>query len=1349
MRKNSIRLGYLVSYLSMAMLQSCQLPGSTTGSSTDTSTSTATSVTYQVTPFGSNVSISPGGAQVVSSGGTLSFTVSANAGFAISGGVSGTCPAGAWNGSAYQTGKIVGNCSVVFSATAVLPPVPTAALSVNPSSISAGASSTLSWSSANASSCVGTGFSSASAVSGSVSVSPASTTTYSISCTGAAGTATSSATLTVNPLVYTVTPSGSNVALNPNAPQSVASGGKQAFTVTANAGYSLSSTVGGTCSAGSWSGSVYTTGVITANCTVSFSASAIVYTVTPSGLNLAISPSTPQSVASGAQQAFTITANAGYSLSSAVGGTCSAGNWSGSVYTTGAIVANCTVSFSASPIVYSVTPLGSNVGINPGFIQSVFQGGKQAFTVTANAGYTLSSSVGGSCPAGNWSGSVYTTGAIVATCTVSFSASAILYTVTSSGSNVAISPSTSQSVASGAQQSFTVTANEGYALSSSVGGSCPAGSWIGSVYTTGVITASCAVSFSATANVYTVSPSGLNLAINPSTPQSVASGSKQTFTVTANAGYSLSSAVGGNCPAGSFNGNVYTTGAVAANCSVSFSGSKVSSALAPIVFNYQQSAKPGDDIYFQGANLAGAQVNLVGYGILPQLTGYGSTNISVRLPSTVSGALVVYLSNANGNSPSYYLNQAYPYHIDATRIAPGGAFRLIGKNLLLPGSTPSVNFNGQAAALNLAASTETMLVGTAPSGLSAGPLTITADNGNGSGPATIVQPTSAASATGLQVINTGSTADPFGLNVGWASSFAGIARVVIDPTTNANVNPHMVAGNAADNTSALQSAVNYASSIGGGIVKIPAGTYLIAGSVTLRSGVVIQGAGKAATILNYTGWWPITAQNQDLLGVADLTLSTSTSSPYNRFVVNAPFMPNNTRLFLKNISHHQGPSSYAGWFTLTKNVDLAIVGSDFITEALGSLGMPQIDWSTGVAITGSTFSYAGNVALNASHVADMYFGKNTVTMDMAQMKALWVSQGSPLATPTLNGNHLIFHAFAVSGRQFTIDSNSLSVVNGPLYATMGWNCGEGIYSEPGDTDQSSFVGMATSATANTLTDANTTLTFGDVYNYNLGPSGFNIAIIAGTGYGQMRHITGYSGRTVSVDQPWDQIPDATSKYLVTIPNWENVVFKNNYHTGWRGTWLYISTVNHVDFLNNTYSESGGIWIRPQSDVARQNPANLPGQLDTDLLLNVNIIGNSVTNTKGYWASYISSVASTLDYRPAGLALAGLTVKGNSVVANATNVNYPQEDIGGAQEGYTSFMVWNTSVGYSLEPNPVQLGTISQGNSCTNCSFPFRTGQGVAAAVFDDTTLVNSGPNLVNSVWWVPPGQSGPLNSYVH
>jgi peptidoglycan hydrolase-like protein with peptidoglycan-binding domain len=104
------------------------------------------------------------------------------------------------------------------------------------------------------------------------------------------------------PVTYAVTSSGDgNESISPNTAQTIEEGSTLALTVTADSGYTLSDTVGGTCLAGSWSGSVYTTGAITADCTVSFSATQDTYalTVTKAGPGSGSITSTPAGIACG------------------------------------------------------------------------------------------------------------------------------------------------------------------------------------------------------------------------------------------------------------------------------------------------------------------------------------------------------------------------------------------------------------------------------------------------------------------------------------------------------------------------------------------------------------------------------------------------------------------------------------------------------------------------------------------------------------------------------------------------------------------------------------------------------------------------------------------------------------------------------------------------------------------------------------------------------------------------------------------------------------------------------------------------------------------------------------------
>ncbi|MEZ5565979.1 MAG: hypothetical protein R3F24_10870 [Gammaproteobacteria bacterium] len=207
---------------------------------------------------------------------------------------------------------------------------------------------------------------------------------------------------------YTVTASGSNVGITLVSAQSVASGGQSSFSVVAVPGYTRDNTVAGTCAAGSWAAAVYTTGPVTANCTVTFSATINSLTVTPSGTNVSVSPGTPQAVDFGGTTMFTVTADSGYTRTNAVGGSCTAGTWAGAVYTTGAVTQDCTVSFSAgsNPVLTVSAPaLALSTSGASRTLTISNSGGSDALAVgyTANlpAGSTIAPAACGTIAAGN------------------------------------------------------------------------------------------------------------------------------------------------------------------------------------------------------------------------------------------------------------------------------------------------------------------------------------------------------------------------------------------------------------------------------------------------------------------------------------------------------------------------------------------------------------------------------------------------------------------------------------------------------------------------------------------------------------------------------------------------------------------------------------------------------------------------------------------------------------------------------------------------------------------------------------------------------------------------------------
>jgi hypothetical protein len=131
----------------------------------------------------------------------------------------------------------------------------------------------------------------------------------------------------------------------------VEAGATASFTVAPNSGYQIAAVAG---CGGGLDGATYTTGPITANCTVSASFSLLppsTYVVTATaGPGGSISPPS-RTVEAGATASFTVTPNSGYQIAAVTG---CGGSLDGTTYFTGPITANCTVSASFALVPVSV-----------------------------------------------------------------------------------------------------------------------------------------------------------------------------------------------------------------------------------------------------------------------------------------------------------------------------------------------------------------------------------------------------------------------------------------------------------------------------------------------------------------------------------------------------------------------------------------------------------------------------------------------------------------------------------------------------------------------------------------------------------------------------------------------------------------------------------------------------------------------------------------------------------------------------------------------------------------------------------------------------------------------------------
>jgi hypothetical protein len=683
----------------------------------------------------------------------------------------------------------------------------------------------------------------------------------------------------------------------------------------------------------------------------------------------------------------------------------------------------------------------------------------------------------------------------------------------------------------------------------------------------------------------------------------------------------------------------------------------------PAVFNWSQSARPGDLVSLQGENFgATPEVWLDRPGSppvqLPLENSAGTGWVAVRIPTDAGGALTVRIRNGGSPSAPVRLNQARPLHLDTLQLISRGGFRVFGRNLMLPGSTPVVTVDGLPAVVDVTKSDESMLVAVAPKASKAiSSVAITVDNGNGSGPADLRRPVE---------FSTGGGEDPYQTGVGWTAA--------LPPPGFQVVRAAVAADGEQDDSAAIQAAIDKIP--GFGTVQLPEGTCRITHPITLKSYVLLQGAGKTRTILRYEkSNYPIWASGKDLIGVRDLTVSNGGKD------VEGPLIKGNTRVLLQNVRFDLGVSQQ---LYLSENTNIVVTGCDFIQGgSLHGQGPYQFMGSAGLIFTNNTTLWKdGAPSFQASH--DSYIAHNTFTRDAS-------TQNTPVIT-----THCCVIDFC---HRVAIVDNTFDVIHGPI-TNRERNDGETLLTEGGGGNRTENLGAVAEATAFSLTDPTNEINVHPFGKDSI-PENYGVAIVDGKGAGQHRRVTAYSLKTLTVDRRWDVIPDATSRYATFVWGLEKSLLKGNRLTGNpRGIWLYQCAIREVDVLDNTLQEGGGIYLRTWQSIAEKQFTPL---------FSVRIAGNTVSNTTGIWVSHIGSVFVTKDPRPFGIGQIGLEIRDNRVTANEKNLQLNAEDYASLEGCY--LLLKPESGRYEAPALPPFLGTIFERNTCTHCDVAFRLGTG--------------------------------------
>ncbi len=463
---------------------------------------------------------------------------------------------------------------------------------------------------------------------------------------------------------FTITASaGANGSISPSGAVTVASGANQTFTITPNTCYQIATVlVDGVNNPAAVSSGTFTFTNVTAAHTISATFSQLTYNITASaGVNGSISPNGVTSVNCGANQTYTITANSCYIIADVIVDGVSQGAIG--TYTFTNVTAAHTISATFTQLSYNITAsAGANGSITPNGVTSVNCGANQTYTITPNGGFNVQDVLVDGVSQGAIT--TYTFTNVTATHTISATFVSGAFTITASaGPNGSISPSGAVSVTSGANQTFTITANSCYSIADVLIDGVSQGAL--GTYTFTNVTAAHTISATFSQLSYNITASaGANGSITPNGVTSVNCGASQAYTFAANACYQVATVLidGVNDPVAVSSGT-YTFSNVTAAHTISVTFSQ-------LTYNITSSAGANGSISPNGVTTVNCGDNQT-YNITAD-GGYDIQNV------VVDGL-------SQGAIPTYTFNNVTATHtISASFVLTGGGCAVTGSGTTTP-----------------------------------------------------------------------------------------------------------------------------------------------------------------------------------------------------------------------------------------------------------------------------------------------------------------------------------------------------------------------------------------------------------------------------------------------------------------------------------------------------------------------------------------------------------------------------------------------------------------------------------------------------------------------------------------
>ncbi len=362
--------------------------------------------------------------------------------------------------------------------------------------------------------------------------------------------AAKSVTATFSIKTNTITASaGTGGSISPSGSVSVNYGANQSFTITANTGYSIADVTVDGASVGVVSTYTFSNVIASHTISASFTTNTYNLSVTKAGTGAGTITSSPAGISCGSSCSYAYNSGTAVTLTAAPDASSTFAGWSGACTGTG----TCSVTMSAAKSVTATFSIKTNTitasagtggSISPSGSVSVNYGANQSFTITANTGYSIADVTVDGASVGVVS--TYTFSNVIASHTISASFTTNTYnlSVTKAGTGAGTITSSPAGISCGSSCSYAYNSGTAVTLTAAPDASSTFAGWSGACTGTGTcsVTMSAAKSVTATFSIKTntiTASAGTGGSISPSGSVSVNYGANQSFTITANTGYSI------------------------------------------------------------------------------------------------------------------------------------------------------------------------------------------------------------------------------------------------------------------------------------------------------------------------------------------------------------------------------------------------------------------------------------------------------------------------------------------------------------------------------------------------------------------------------------------------------------------------------------------------------------------------------------------------------------------------------------------------------------------------------------------------------------------------------------------